>query len=91
MDLYKKAASRIVGDDQRLMKFLVSGGLAGGTAITCLYPIGLIRTKLALDVGKETGLYPNGMRDVVQHLIRTNGFTSLFKGHTVVMDSVSIE
>lgn len=90
MDLYKKAASRIVGDDQRLMKSLVSGGLAGGTAITFLYPIGLMRTKLALDVGKETRLYPNGMRDVVRHSIRTNGFTSLFKGYTVALASVSL-
>lgn len=90
MDLYKKAATRMVGDEQRLLKSFLSGALAGGTAITLLYPIGLMRTKLALDVGKEKRLYPQGMRDVVRHSYRVNGFTSLYQGYTVALASVSL-
>jgi solute carrier family 25 (adenine nucleotide translocator) protein 4/5/6/31 len=102
MDLYKKAATRIVGsnDDQnhnhrynyRLAKSFLAGALAGGTAITCLYPIGLIRTKLALDMGTNTRrLYPNGMRDVATHSYRVNGLAAgLYPGYTVALLSVSL-
>src|SRR5210317_1403640 len=68
LDWYKKTANRLVlghpssrsqqlTRQERITKSFVSGFLAGGTAITLLYPIGLMRTKLALDVGKETRLY----------------------------------
>jgi len=97
MDFFKKAARELINDDNGSdqssddwrVPFL-SGGLAGGTAITLLYPIGLARTKLALDVGKETRMYPNGMRDVVRHSIRANGVTSLFQGYSVALASVSL-
>ena len=75
---------------KRLIISLLSGGLAGGTAITILYPIGLIRTKLALDVGKTNNrLYPNGMKDVVWKSIQVNGISSLYKGYFVALASVS--
>jgi len=38
----------------RLTKSFVSGALAGLTGITLMYPLGLMRTKLALDMGKES-------------------------------------
>ena len=68
---------------QQLGKSFVSGFLAGGTAITILYPIGLMRTKLALDMGQTQRLYPNGMRDVIRHTIRVNGISGLYKGYGV--------
>ena len=98
MSWYMNAATKIVGagsgdvhdQQQRLFVSLVSGGLAGGTAITILYPIGLIRTKLALDVGRTGNrLYPNGMRDVVSQSIRVNGISGLYKGYFVALASVS--
>ena len=53
MDWYKEAATNIVGEDQQLAKSFLSAALAGGSAMTVLYPIGLAGTKLALDVGQE--------------------------------------
>lgn len=100
LDWYKKTADRLVlgnrGPTQaltrpeRIAKSFASGFLAGGTAITLLYPLGLMRTKLALDVGHETRLYPRGMRDVLLHSYRVNGLTSLYQGFGVALWSVSI-
>lgn len=93
MDLYKKAASRSVlqnNQQQRIFESFVSSGLAGGTAITLLYPVGLMRTKLALDVGKEQRVYPRGMRDVLRHSYRVNGLTSLYQGFSIALVSVSL-
>jgi solute carrier family 25 (adenine nucleotide translocator) protein 4/5/6/31 len=92
MDWYKKAAVVLVGSDQQFLKSFLSAFLAGATANTLLYPMGLMRTKLALDVGKDgkDRLYPRGMRDVVRHSIRVNGFTSLYQGWTVALASVSL-
>eukprot|EP00934_Nitzschia_sp_Nitz4_P005926 Nitzschia sp. Nitz4//scaffold117_size69655//23785//24865//NITZ4_006021-RA/size69655-augustus-gene-0.1-mRNA-1//1//CDS//3329533642//5916//frame0 len=90
MDWYKKIASQMVAEDQRFAKSFVSGALAGASAITVFYPIGLIRTQLALDVGKETRKFPNGMRDVIRYSVQTNGVSSLFQGYTVALASVSL-
>lgn len=93
MDWYKQAAVQIVGNDPKyqLAKSFVSGGLAGGTAISFLYPIGVMRTKLALDVGNgEARLYRRGMRDVLYHSVRVNGISSLYQGYAVALLSVSI-
>eukprot|EP00571_Detonula_confervacea_P015005 CAMPEP_0172308928 /NCGR_PEP_ID=MMETSP1058-20130122/9379_1 /TAXON_ID=83371 /ORGANISM="Detonula confervacea, Strain CCMP 353" /LENGTH=187 /DNA_ID=CAMNT_0013021457 /DNA_START=56 /DNA_END=616 /DNA_ORIENTATION=- len=50
---------------RRLLQSFVSGGLAGATTISFLYPLGFMRTRLATDVGtKGERLYPAGMRDV---------------------------
>ena len=79
LDLYKKAATCLVGQngDHRLLKSFVSGFLAGGTAITILFPVGLMRTKLALDVGRDNRRYPRGMRDVVLQTYQVNGIPGL--------------
>jgi hypothetical protein len=97
MDWYKKAATYLVSggggtneESYQIGKSFVSGFLAGGTAITILYPIGLARTKLALDMGKEERLYPRGMRDVIRHSVQMNGWTGLYKGYGVALASVSL-
>ena len=107
MDWYKKAATVVVvvvtaagsSDNNHAAaaaataatKSLVSGFLAGGTAITILYLIGVLRTKLALDMGKRTvRQYPAGMRDVIRQSIRVNGWTSLYQGYAVALLSVSL-
>jgi hypothetical protein len=59
----RQRATRIVGEGQQLAKSFLSAALAGGSAMTVLYPIGLARTKLALDVGQENRRFPSGMRD----------------------------
>ena len=92
MDMYKKAAIDLVGSDQRFVLSFTSAALGGATAMTIFYPLGLMRTKLALDMGKDNvnRLYPNGMRDVVSKSIRANGFQSLYQGYGVALFSVTI-
>ena len=92
MDWYKKAATHLVGGDTHhpLAQSLVSGFLAGGTAITILYPVGLARTKLALDMGQASRTYPNGMRDVLRQSWRVNGLRGWYKGYGVAVWSVSL-
>lgn len=80
----------VLTTQQHLMKSLLSGALAGGTTMTILYPLGIVRTKLAMDMGKEQRLYPNGMKDVVMKSYRTNGITSLFQGYNVALISVTL-
>ena len=44
---------------RKKLKSFVSGGLAGTTTISILYPLGFMRTRLATDVGnKAERLYP---------------------------------
>ena len=90
MDVYKKAALELAGDQNRLANSFISGGLAGATAITLLYPVGLARTKLALDVGSENRRYPRGMRDVFKKSTQANGFRSLYQGYGIALWSVSL-
>ena len=77
---------------ERLAKSFVSGGLAGVTAMTLLYPLGLMRTKLALDMGRNTQQrqYPNGMRDVIRTTFRANGIPGLYQGYGVALWSVTL-
>jgi solute carrier family 25 (mitochondrial adenine nucleotide translocator), member 4/5/6/31 len=65
----------------------VSGGLAGGTATTVLYPVEFLRTRLAMDQGATvaTRTYPNGMRDVLIQTLRSDGITGLYQGYGIAL------
>lgn len=102
MDFYKKTSKRMVlqtyGEsvrEERQIKVLISflsGGLAGGTCLTLMYPLGLLRTQLALDVGVgvKDRKYPRGMRDVVRLTLANNGLRGLFAGYGVALFSVTL-
>ena len=78
---------------QRLFSSFVSGGLAGASTITLIYPLGFMRTRLATDVGsaaKNERLYPNGMRDVVRSVWQTDGFRGFYKGFGIALASVTL-
>jgi solute carrier family 25 (adenine nucleotide translocator) protein 4/5/6/31 len=92
MDMYKKIAEDLVGNDQRFVLSFTSAALGGATAMTIFYPLGLLRTKLALDMGKDNSSrsYPKGMRDVVGKSVRANGFRSLYQGYSVALFSVTV-
>lgn len=78
---------------RRLISSFVSGGLAGAATITFLYPLGFMRTRLAMDVGsaaRNERLYPNGMRDVAKSIWRTDGFTGFYRGYAIALASVTL-
>jgi solute carrier family 25 (adenine nucleotide translocator) protein 4/5/6/31 len=79
-------------EDQRkrrraMWSSFLSGGLAGGTATTFLYPVAFLRTRLAMDVGatKETRLYPRGMRDAFCTTIKSDGVRGVYQGYGVAL------
>ncbi|KAG7363178.1 mitochondrial carrier protein [Nitzschia inconspicua] len=90
MDLFKKAAVDVFGEEQRFAQSFASAALGGATAITVFYPLGLMRTKLALDMGNDPREYPRGMRDVASKSVQSNGITSLFQGYGVALVSVTV-
>eukprot|EP00588_Corethron_pennatum_P013512 CAMPEP_0194277190 /NCGR_PEP_ID=MMETSP0169-20130528/9575_1 /TAXON_ID=218684 /ORGANISM="Corethron pennatum, Strain L29A3" /LENGTH=361 /DNA_ID=CAMNT_0039021095 /DNA_START=184 /DNA_END=1269 /DNA_ORIENTATION=- len=68
----------------------LSGGLAGGTATTVLYPFEFMRTRLAMDVGVgSTRTYPRGtMREVFCSTLQTDGMGGLYRGYGVALSGV---
>jgi solute carrier family 25 (adenine nucleotide translocator) protein 4/5/6/31 len=105
MDWYKSAINPIVNltlslpsnrphEDRikrrKMISSFLSGGLAGGTALTVLYPIAFLRTRLALDVGNHQGIrkYPRGMRDVFSSIIKTDGIKGLYQGYGIAISGV---
>ncbi|KAL7530663.1 hypothetical protein ACHAWF_003467 [Thalassiosira exigua] len=74
-----------------LSSFL-SGGLAGGTVTTVLYPIEFVRTRLAMDIGRGTAdaprLYPGGTRDVCLSIWRADGWRGLYQGYGIALAGV---
>ncbi|XDB48661.1 hypothetical protein AB1E18_002242 [Capra hircus] len=60
-----------------IIERLISGSLAGATAQTCIYPMEVIKTRLA--VGK-TGQY-SGIIDCGKQLLKQEGARAFFKGY----------
>ena len=78
---------------RRILRSFVSGGLAGATTITFLYPLAFMRTRLAVDLGKtEKGerKFANGISDVVKQISRTDGLRGFYKGYGIALISVSM-
>ena len=78
-----------------IISSFLSGGLAGGTTTTFLYPIEFLRTRLALDVGtssgwdgKQTRKYPGGMRDVFCSIWNIDGLRGLYQGYGIALGGV---
>jgi len=73
-----------------VLSSFLSGGLAGGTATTFLYPFEFLRTRLAMDIGHNevTRQYPNGMRDVFCSTIKLDGVRGLYQGYGIAVGGV---
>jgi len=71
----------------------LSGGLAGCTTTTMMYPFDFVRTKLAMDVGLSASLnntkrnYPGGMRDVIRSLSKNGpeGIRGIYNGYGMAL------
>ena len=80
---------------RKIVSSFLSGGLAGGTTTTFLYPAEFLRTRLALDLGtstkiegKQTRIYPGGMRDVFFTIWKTDGLRGLYQGYGIAVSGV---
>jgi len=75
-----------------LISSFLSGGLAGGTVTTVLYPVEFVRTRLAMDIGRGTvdapRLYPGGMRDVCMSIWKVDGWRGLYQGYGIAVAGV---
>lgn len=72
-----------------IVSAFLSGGLAGGTTTTFLYPFEFMRTRLALDVGSSR-MYPRGMRDVFFKISKTDGIRGIYQGYGIALTGVVI-
>lgn len=74
-DFFKK---RIVADPDavRVHERLVAGSLAGVTAQTMIYPLEVVKTRIAV---AKPGTY-SGLQDVIKSMLRTEGPRSFYKG-----------
>jgi solute carrier family 25 (adenine nucleotide translocator) protein 4/5/6/31 len=71
---------------RRLTTSFVSGGLAGATGTTILYPVEFLRTRLAMDMGTTVATRKyNGMADVLKSILRSDGVMGLYQGYGVAL------
>lgn len=70
---------------RQLAASFVSGGLAGATSTTLLYPFEFLRTRLALDVGKSDTRFFTGMSDVSRKILQSDGIFGFFQGYEIAL------
>jgi solute carrier family 25 (adenine nucleotide translocator) protein 4/5/6/31 len=71
---------------RQLLTSFVSGGFAGATSTTLLYPFEFLRTRLAMDVGAGSNRqYCHGMRQVVTTIFRSDGVRGFFQGYGIAL------
>lgn len=76
-DTYRKQLLRLSGNEETTnIERFVAGAAAGVTATVMCLPLDTIRTKLVARGGEALG----GVVGAFQHVIRTEGFFSLYKG-----------
>lgn len=68
---------------------LLAGGFAGATSMSVVYPLDLVRTKLAADIGSETKEY-SGIRDCLTKVYSTSGVSGLYKGFALSVVGIFI-
>lgn len=70
---------------KQLATSFVSGGLAGATSTTVLYPFEFLRTRLALDVGRTDARFFTGMSDVVSKILKSDGILGFYQGYGIAL------
>lgn len=66
---------------------LASGGAAGATALSIVYPLEFVRTRLAVDVGRSKTREFTGLRDCVAKTLKSDGIAGLYRGFGVSIQS----
>lgn len=77
---YEKVKRLIRGDEKRQMTIyerFLAGACAGGVSQTAIYPLEVLKTRLAL---RKTGQY-NGIFDAAYKIFRTEGLRSFYRGY----------
>jgi solute carrier family 25 (adenine nucleotide translocator) protein 4/5/6/31 len=95
MDYYKQVAVALAAPAtqqhtdqrrQRIITSFVSGGLAGATSTTLLYPFEFVRTRLAMDTGStQQRQYQNGMMQVIRTISRVDGISGFYQGYGIAL------
>ncbi|KAG5834948.1 calcium-binding mitochondrial carrier protein SCaMC-2-B isoform X2 [Anguilla anguilla] len=70
----------LIGSDQEalgILERLVAGSLAGAIAQSSIYPMEVLKTRLAL---RRTGQY-GGIVDCARHILRKEGMAAFYKGY----------
>jgi solute carrier family 25 (adenine nucleotide translocator) protein 4/5/6/31 len=74
-----------------LLGNLASGGLAGATSLTFVYPLDFARTRLAADVGKTANDREfNGLKDCLTKIYAHSGFKGLYQGFGVSVQGIIV-
>ncbi|XP_048469672.1 calcium-binding mitochondrial carrier protein SCaMC-2-B isoform X3 [Rhincodon typus] len=71
---------RLIGSDQQplgIQERLIAGSLAGLIAQSTIYPMEVLKTRLAL---RKTGQY-SGMLDCAKHVFKKEGIRAFYKGY----------
>jgi solute carrier family 25 (adenine nucleotide translocator) protein 4/5/6/31 len=80
------------GRNRRILRSFISGGLAGATTVTFMYPLGFMRTRLACDVGadKKNERQFKNMRHITKSIWASDGFRGFYQGYGIALISVSM-
>jgi len=82
-DFYKKIFNPYNPKEQPGMFFIgncASGGAAGATSLSVVYPLDFARTRLAADVGSGGEREFNGLVDCIMKIFRKDGPAGLYRG-----------
>lgn len=70
---------------RKLVTSFVSGGLAGATSTTVMYPFEFLRTRLAMDIGKADKRAYHGMTQVVKKILASDGILGFYQGYGIAL------
>lgn len=89
LQIYKPLVAQRIPDSwskQHIWTGFLSGGMAGATSTTLLYPVEFVRTRLAMDKGRTASeRFYKGSWDVIQKIGRSDGIAGFFQGYGIAL------
>uniref|UniRef100_A0A183CE30 ADP,ATP carrier protein n=1 Tax=Globodera pallida TaxID=36090 RepID=A0A183CE30_GLOPA len=93
-DTYKRIFTEGLDKKKQFWSFFVmnlaSGGAAGATSLTFVYPLDFARTRLAADVGKAGSREFNGLAHCIAKIFKSDGPIGLYRGFFVSVQGIII-